>query len=92
MTKLLQVLTSEDPEVRDRSLESVCRELDISELLAECRELDAFRRHCENLYQRVRALFFLYSLHRFQLARLLTDSGHEAGRATLKRSTCFWVA
>lgn len=80
MSKLLRVLTSEDPSLRDRSLESVCRELDISALLAECRELDEFRRGCENLYQRVRALFFLYSLHRFQLARLLTDAGHEAGR------------
>ena len=80
MSKLLQVLTSEEPAVRDRSLESVCRELDIPALLEECRSLDAFRRDCENLYRRVRALFFLYSLHRFQLARLLTDAGLEAGR------------
>ncbi|MFM8475203.1 MAG: UTP--glucose-1-phosphate uridylyltransferase, partial [Planctomycetaceae bacterium] len=80
MSKLLQVLTSEDPAVRDRSLESVCRELDIPALLEECRALDAFRRDCENLYQRVRALFFLYSLHRFQLAQLLTDAGQDAGR------------
>ena len=29
--------------------------------------LDEFRRSCDNLYQRVRALFFLYAIHRFHL-------------------------
>ncbi|OQA44527.1 MAG: UTP--glucose-1-phosphate uridylyltransferase [Chloroflexi bacterium ADurb.Bin325] len=37
------------------------------ELLAECAELDAFRRASRNLYERVRALFFLYAIHRFHL-------------------------
>ena len=30
-------------------------------------ELDAFRRCAENLYERVRTLFFLYAIHRFHL-------------------------
>ena len=39
----------------------------LSELLAECAALDAFRRASDNLYERVRALFFLYAIHRFHL-------------------------
>jgi hypothetical protein len=43
----------------------------LAELQEESRELDAFRRGAENLYERVRALFFLYALRRFHLpARL----------------------
>ncbi len=37
-----------------------CQRLSRDELMSACEELDAFRRDCENLYQRVRALFFLY--------------------------------
>ncbi len=36
-------------------------------LLEQCARLDAFRRRSENLYERVRALFFLYAIHRFHL-------------------------
>ena len=80
MSELLKVLCATEPALRDRSLEAVCRDLPAESLLYECSQLDQFRRTCENLYQRVRALFFLYSLHRFQLPRLLTDAGLEAGR------------
>ena len=38
-----------------------------SSSLAACAELDAFRRRSDNLYERVRALFFLYAIHRFHL-------------------------
>jgi hypothetical protein len=55
---------------RDISLDALCRGLTLDELLAECRELDNFRRSCDNLYQRVRALFFLYAIHRFHIPRL----------------------
>jgi hypothetical protein len=46
----------------------------IDELLAESSALDSFRRHCDNLYQRVRALFFLYAIHRFHVPRLSTTA------------------
>jgi hypothetical protein len=36
-------------------------------LLAECEDLELFRRRSESLYERVRALFFLYAIHRFHL-------------------------
>lgn len=68
---LVSIIIAEDPAVRSRSLETVCASLDRSALLAECVELDRFRRQSENLYERVRAIFFLYAIHRFYLPPLL---------------------
>ncbi len=68
---LLDLITSADPALRDRSLDDVCAQASAEALLAECAALDAFRRTSSNLYERVRALFFLYAIHRFHLpARL----------------------
>jgi len=68
---LTKLITAADAAERDRSLDTACAELDLPALLAECAELDAFRRTSESLYDRVRALFFLYAIHRFHLpARL----------------------
>ncbi len=78
MTQLLHIITSAESDVRDRSLDSVCRDLSAQQLLHECEQLDAFRRQAGNLYQRVRALFFLYAVHRFHLPQRL--SGNEPGR------------
>ena len=64
---LISIITSADPAIRDRSLDEVCRAASFDALLAECEGLDAFRRSSENLYERVRALFFLYAIHRFHL-------------------------
>ena len=50
----------------------------LEQLLRECRELDEYRRTCENLYDRVRSLFFLYAIHRFHLPTQL--AGQESGR------------
>lgn len=64
---LIQIITSEDKDVRDRPLEGVCQDLTQSELEKECNSLEAFWRKSSNLYQRVRALFFLYAIYRFHL-------------------------
>ena len=64
---LIEIITSCDDAVRNRSLDEICRAASFSALLAECAALDAFRRQSENLYERVRALFFLYAIHRFHL-------------------------
>ena len=66
-SRLIHIITSDDPNVRDLSLDAFCRDASIQTLLAECDELDRFRRSSENLYERVRALFFLYAIHRFHL-------------------------
>ena len=67
MSELVHIITATDPEVRNRSLDAWCRTATKSQLLAECVALDAFRRASDNLYERVRALFFLYSIYRFHL-------------------------
>ncbi len=67
MSDLVRIITSADPAVRNRSLDAFCRAADASALLAECAALDRFRRESDNLYERVRAQFFLYAIHRFHL-------------------------
>ena len=67
MSRFIRAITAGDPETRNQSLESLCRGASLEELLRECEALDRFRRERENLYERVRALFFLYALHRFHL-------------------------
>jgi len=67
VSELIAVITSSDPSVRDRSLDSFCRAATLERLLAECEALDRFRRASDNLYERVRALFFLYAIHRFHI-------------------------
>ena len=56
------------------------------QLLDQCARLDFFRRTSDNLYERVRALFFLYSIYRFHLplraaagirARAIPFTGYE---------------
>ena len=65
--KLVELITSPETAVRDRSLDAFCRKAALSELMSECADLEAFRRRSENLYERVRALLFLYAIHRFHL-------------------------
>lgn len=68
---LIRVITSPDPAVRHQSLDRHCRDASTADLLAACVALDDFRRRATNLYERVRALFFLYAIHRFHLPRTL---------------------
>jgi len=65
--RLVQIITSPDAAVRNQSLDEFCRTASLAELLAAAAELEMFRSRSENLYERVRALFFLYALHRFHL-------------------------
>ena len=67
MSELVKIITSQDPEVRNRSVDEFCRQSTTARLIEECAALDGFWRSHDNLYGRVRALFFLYSIHRFHL-------------------------
>src|SRR5688572_30129376 len=69
-SRLTEIITANDPAVRNQSLDAVCRGASLDQLLAECAALDAFRRQSDNLYERVRALFFLYAIHRFHVPRI----------------------
>ncbi len=73
MSRLLQIITSSG-EQRDISLDAVCENATLDELTEECCTLDDFRRNCDNLYERVRALFFLYAIHRFHIPRLVSST------------------
>ncbi len=69
MSQLIHIITATDPAVRNRSLDAFARTASLETLLAECAALDTFRRSSDNLYERVRALFFLYAIHRFHLPK-----------------------
>src|SRR5947208_2581715 len=73
--RVTDIITANDPAVRNQSLDALCHGKSLDELLAMCAELDAFRRTSDNLYERVRALFFLYAIHRFHLPRCLEREG-----------------
>ncbi len=79
MNRPCEVLTSSDPAVRNQSLDQWARETPARGLLDECAELEALRRESANLYERVRALFFLYAIHRFHLPEKLGASGRGSG-------------
>ena len=68
-SRLIAIIESADAAVRNTPLEHACRDATLSDLLRECEALDRFRETSDNLYHRVRALFFLYSIHRFLIPR-----------------------
>jgi hypothetical protein len=65
--RLTHIITSQDPAVANQSLDAFCHNASLEQLLTEAGELESFRRRSENLYERVRALFFLYAIHRFHV-------------------------
>ena len=73
MSRFTDVITASG-EQRNSSLDALCQGLTIDELLRECEALEQFRRGCPNFYERVRALFFLYAIHRFHIPMLPSTS------------------
>ncbi|HLJ17648.1 MAG TPA: UTP--glucose-1-phosphate uridylyltransferase [Bryobacteraceae bacterium] len=67
MSILVRIILAQDPEMRNRPLDAFCRSADAATLLRECAALEEFRQTRDNLYERVRAQFFLYAIHRFHL-------------------------
>ncbi len=67
MSELWSIITADDPAVRNRSLDAFCRAATADSLRVECAALERQRRTSHNLYERVRALFFLSAIHRFHL-------------------------
>jgi len=68
---ILELITSLDPTIRDRSLHDHLSGATRSDLVATASTLESFRRGSQNLYERVRALVFLYAIHRFHLPPIL---------------------
>jgi hypothetical protein len=67
MSELVRIITTDNQAIRNRSLDSFCRHASMAQLLSECSALESFRRQSSNLYESVRALFFLYAIHTFHL-------------------------
>jgi hypothetical protein len=83
---LTEIITATDPAVRDTPLAAACAKLSYRELLAERHALDRFRRDSANLYDRVRALSFLYAIDRFHLpARPELPPGGHIPRAGVEK-------
>ena len=76
--RLIEIICSDDDAVRDTALDTVCADLTKEETIQHLDALDAFWRQEDNLYHRVRALFFLSAIHRFHMPRFFADasSGH----------------
>src|SRR3954454_24226250 len=64
---LIETITSTEPAIRDRSARSLVARVGLAEKLAACEELERFRQHSENLYERVRASLFLQTIYRFDI-------------------------
>ena len=66
----LRSLLATDAEEFDCPIEHLCEGRSLDELLDDCEQLESFWKSTNNLYLRVRALIFLYYIHRFVLREL----------------------
>ena len=64
---LVETITTQKAELRNRSLRSLLDSLSVEQILDECEQLEQFRRESDNLYERVRACLFLFAAYRFHL-------------------------
>jgi hypothetical protein len=69
MSTLTAIITAESQATRNQSLDDYCQSASLEQLLAECESVETFRHASKNLYEQVRALFFLYAIHRFHIPR-----------------------
>ncbi|MEI6752435.1 MAG: UTP--glucose-1-phosphate uridylyltransferase [Paludibacter sp.] len=90
MSELINIIIATDPAIKNKSLDLFCKNASLQTLLDESLSLETFRKKEANLYNRVRALFFLYAIHRFYipiLHKISTDGliPYEACEHLLKR-------
>lgn len=76
MSQLINIIQAVDLSIKNRSLEEFCKNASPRLLMDEAQELEQYRKSESNLYNRVRALFFLYAIHRFYIP-LQSDIGTE---------------
>jgi hypothetical protein len=67
MSTLTAIITAENQDIRNQALDAFCQSASLEQLLKECESLEEFRHVSSNLYEQVRALFFLYAIHRFHM-------------------------
>lgn len=69
MHPLIEIIISTKSDLRNRSLEAYCEPASLRELETACATLETFRLQQSNLYEQVRALFFLYAIYRFHMPK-----------------------
>ncbi len=67
MNPFIALITSENPDERNRPAVEIAAAMPTGELLASLAELERFRKHSNNLYQSVRASIILHAICRFRL-------------------------
>ncbi|GAA4441016.1 UTP--glucose-1-phosphate uridylyltransferase [Pontibacter saemangeumensis] len=67
MNIFIQTITATEAATRNRSFFEISRKLSAKEMGTALRELDTFRKTTPNLYEKVRAILFLYAGYRFFL-------------------------
>jgi len=67
MSQLINIIRSTDPSIKNKSIDEFCKGASTEELLDEAKLLEIYRKEESNLYNKVRALFFLYAIHRFYI-------------------------
>ncbi|MEI6679756.1 MAG: UTP--glucose-1-phosphate uridylyltransferase [Mariniphaga sp.] len=65
--QLINIITSTDSSIKNQSIDEFCTGASLEDLLIEAKSLELYRKEETNLYHRVRALFFLYAIHRYYL-------------------------
>lgn len=69
MNPFIETITSTDPAKRNRSFYQISSTYTSSNLLKALLELNQFRKTTPNLYDKVRAILFLYAGFRFSLMK-----------------------
>ncbi|MEI7831262.1 MAG: UTP--glucose-1-phosphate uridylyltransferase, partial [Prolixibacteraceae bacterium] len=67
MSQLINIISSLDPSITNKSIDEFCSDASLQVLLDEAKLLELYRKEESNLYNKVRALFFLYANHRFYI-------------------------
>ncbi|MEM1119233.1 MAG: hypothetical protein AAGJ18_02215 [Bacteroidota bacterium] len=66
----VHIITSPDPAVRNQSFLKLCQGMSLIALKKELEVLEQFRAQTDNLYEKVRAILFLYTAYRFVMPTL----------------------
>lgn len=88
--QMIETIVSMEDHLRHRSLKGMCASCDQWQLLNAAAELDRFWRESPNLYHRVRAMFFLSAIYRYEIPQRLSKNSaglipHEAHEHMLSR-------
>ncbi|MGY8749079.1 MAG: hypothetical protein ACKVHR_13615 [Pirellulales bacterium] len=89
--RLVTIIETSDNQLRNQSLDELCKDSDIEELLRDITALGQLWRNTDNLYAQVRALFFLSAIHRYHLPKQFDRSHQRRGKSRLIVTDNCWA-